>query len=183
MNDLLIILYSVAIIVLSILLYVVTKIADYEISRKNKSTANYYERTYHPKPFLTASESIFLSKLLELENEINVRIVPQVNLGTIIRKESNSRWQSELNRNVDYGIFSKDYSKLLLLIELNDSSHMTPNRKERDRRVKDICKEAGIKLITFYTSMPNEKVYVKNRVKKCIYDGTLPYSNFNKERE
>lgn len=47
----------------------------------------------------------------------------QVNLASIISKDSNQRYQSELYRNVDYGIFSKDLTKLYLLIELNDSTH------------------------------------------------------------
>lgn len=69
-------------------------------------------------------------------------------------------------RNIDFAIFDSDYSTLLLLIEINDKTHQTRKRKERDHKVDEICEKAGIKLIKFYSNYSNEKEYVKNRVKK-----------------
>ena len=85
---------------------------------------------------------------------------------SIIQKVSNSRFNTELFRNIDFGIFSADYSKVLLLIELNDESHNNFHRKKRDIKVHEICNKAGIKLITFYTKYSNEKEYVKGRILK-----------------
>ena len=121
---------------------------------------------YVPKSFLSNNEYNFLTKFISLENELHIHIVPQVNLASIIKKVSDSRFNTELFRNIDFGIFSADYSKLLLLIELNDESHEKYNRKKRDIKVHDICNKAGIKLITFYTRYSNEKEYVKNRILK-----------------
>lgn len=121
---------------------------------------------YVPKSFLSNNEYNFLTKFISLENELHIHIVPQVNLASIIKKVSDSRFNTELFRNIDFGIFSADYSKLLLLIELNDESHEKYNRKKRDIKVHDICNKAGIKLITFYTKYSNEKEYVKNRILK-----------------
>lgn len=123
---------------------------------------------YVPKRFLTNFEYDFLNKMLDLENELHVNIVPQVNLATVIDKIDNSRYHNELFRNIDFGIFNSDYSKLLLLIELNDSSHNDYNRRKRDIKVKEICQKANIKLITFYSKYPNEKGYVKQRIIKEI---------------
>ena len=121
---------------------------------------------YVPKRFLSNNEYNFLTKFIDLENELHVHIVPQVNLASIIEKKSDYRFNTELFRNIDFGIFSADYGKLLLLIELNDESHNNFHRKKRDIKVKDICNKAGIKLITFYTKYSNEKEYVKNRIKE-----------------
>ena len=121
---------------------------------------------YVPKSFLSNNEYNFLTKFISLENELHIHIVPQVNLASIIKKVSDSRFNTELFRNIDFGIFSADYSKLLLLIELNDESHEKYNRKKPDIKVHDICNKAGIKLITFYTKYSNEKEYVKNRILK-----------------
>ena len=121
---------------------------------------------YIPKQFLTNNEYNFLTKFIDLENELHVNIVPQVNLASVIQKVSDSRFNTELFRNIDFGVFSTDYSKLLLLIELNDESHNDYNRKKRDIKVHNICNKAGIKLITFYTKYSNEKEYVKDRIKK-----------------
>ena len=127
------------------------------------STVNYV-----PKRFLSNNEYNFLTKFIDLENELHVHIVPQVNLASVITKISDSRFNTELFRNIDFGIFNADYSKLLLLIELNDESHNNYHRKKRDIKVHDICNKAGIKLITFYTKYSNEKEYVKSRIIKEI---------------
>lgn len=123
---------------------------------------------YRSKPLMTACEKSFYLKLLPLESMMNVKIIPQVNLATVIDKISKSPFQNELYRNIDFGIFNGDY-KLLLLIEINDSSHLDVKRQKRDKKVKQICQDAGIKLITFYTRYTNTNDYVLSRVKGFIY--------------
>ncbi len=56
----------------------------------------------------------------------------------------------------------------MLLIELNDSTHDTYERKQRDIKVKNICENCGLELMKFYTKYPNEKEYVINRILKKI---------------
>ena len=87
---------------------------------------------------------------------------------SLYNKHSNDRYRTELFRNVDFCIFTKDYTKLLLLIELNDSSHKNISRRDRDLKVKKILNDAGIPLINFYSNYPNEKEYVINRILKTI---------------
>lgn len=123
-------------------------------------------RYYVSKSFMTPSEYKFYLTLSPLLSKYN--IVPQVNLASIINKISNDRYSSELYRNIDYGIFTKDYSKLLLLIELNDSSHNEKRRRDRDLKVKKICNDAGIKLMTFFTKYPNEESYVIQRILNAV---------------
>ena len=94
-------------------------------------------------------------------------VVPQVNLASVVKKEGEFKWQNELYRNIDYGIFDRDYN-LLLLIELNDPSHEQYARRQRDSKVKDICRAAEIELMTFYTNKPNEKAYVLNRISENL---------------
>ncbi len=136
-------------------------VSSSDIDVSDTSTVNYI-----PKKFLSNNEYNFLTKFVDLENELQVNIVPQVNLASVIQKVSDSRFNTELFRNIDFGIFNADYSKLLLLIELNDASHNDYHRKKRDIKVHDICNKAGIKLITFYTKYSNEKEYVKSRIVK-----------------
>ena len=121
--------------------------------------------SYEKKPLLTGAELNFLDIMKELERY--VIIVPQVNLASVVQKNGEYKWQTELYRNIDFGIFDKDYN-LLLLIELNDSSHSNPSRQSRDIRVKEICEQAGIDLMTFYTNKPNEKSYVLHRISEKI---------------
>lgn len=131
------------------------------IKTDDTSTINYAS-----KKFLSNNEYNFLTKIIDLETELHVNIVPQVNLASVIEKVSTSRVNTELFRNIDFGIFNADYSKLLLLIELNYESHDNSHKKERDIKFHDICDKAGIKLITFYTKYSNEKEDVKSRIIK-----------------
>ena len=108
--------------------------------KKNKIRSN--ENIYREKPLMTN----------------------QVNLGTIIEKISSEKFENELFRNIDYGIFTNDFSKVLLLIELNDQTHNHPQRKKRDIKVKEICNKANIPIMTFYTNYPNNQEYVINRI-------------------
>lgn len=96
-------------------------------------------------------------------------VQPQVNLASIITKESESFTRhNELFRNIDFGIFTKEEYTPLLLIEINDSTHKQPDRIARDKKVKEICEEAEIPLITFWTEYGINKEYIRNRFKKYI---------------
>ena len=117
---------------------------------------------YISKPFMTNCEKEFYSKMSSLENEY--KIVPQINLATIIDKKGYSKYHNELFRNIDFAIFTKDYSRLLLLVELNDATHYMKERKRRDKKVSSICYEAGINIIRFYTTYKNEQEYVIKRI-------------------
>ena len=121
------------------------------------------ETIYTRKKLMTDYEYKFYNILKELED--NYTIVPQLNLAAVVKKINNNRYYSELFRNIDFAIFTKDYQELLLLIELNDQSHNNYNRKDRDLKVKKICNDIGVKLMTFHTKYPNEKTYVINRIK------------------
>lgn len=61
-----------------------------KIEKNNVSIENYYE----PKKLMTDTEYQFYLKLRPLEEMY--RIVPQVNLAAIIKKNSSSRYQNEL---------------------------------------------------------------------------------------
>ena len=119
---------------------------------------------YQQKEFMTESEQYFYNILKEIEEDYDVKIQPQINLTSIIEKTINHKYANELFRNIDFGIFDKNYSKLLLAIEINDSSHYRTDRIIRDKKVDKILSEANIKLIKFYTDYPNEKLYVINRI-------------------
>ena len=129
------------------------------IEDEEKSEIKIYER----KEFMSTYELLFYEKIKDLENEY--KIVPQVNLATIVKK-INRGYINELFKNIDFAIFDKDYKNVLLLIEINDSTHNKINRKDRDLKVKKICNDCNIKLKTFYTKYPNEKEYVLKRIKE-----------------
>ncbi len=149
------------IIVIFSLIIIIVDNTKNNIYKPNKN----YE--YSKKQFMTNNEFYFYKIFKEIAIENDLIIQPQVNLASIIDKKD-SKYRSELFRNIDFAFFSNDYKELLLLIEINDNTHRQNKRKERDKKVKKICEIAQIKLINFYTDKPNEKEYIKNRILKEI---------------
>lgn len=117
-----------------------------------------------PKKLMTDSEYPIYLKLKNLGD--NYKIIPQLNLATIINKTSSTN-----NYN--------DYSEILILIELNDNTHKQQKRKIRDLKVKEICQKANIPLITFYNNYPNETNYVINRILNEIQQRSNNLNNPN----
>ncbi len=144
------------------------KIADKEQEEGTLPANVKKEAIYRKKSLMSETEYNFYLKMKPLEEEY--RIVSQLNLASVIQKISTHRYQTELYRNIDFAIFSKDYKELLLLIELNDSTHNQKSRRKRDLNVQKICDECQIKLIKFYTNCPNEQTYVINRIRRTIYE-------------
>ena len=152
------------------------KIIQLIIDFLNKILGNHNDNTntstniniynYKEKAFMTNYERYFFDILMELEKEMPIRIHPQVNLNSIIDKTDNTKYRNELFRNIDFAIFDNNYTKVLLLIEINDNTHNIKSRRIRDQKVDDICMKSQLKLIKFYSKYANEKSYVKNRIKQ-----------------
>jgi hypothetical protein len=143
-----------------------SKIVSHVVAEKTEIEP---EKNYVVKPLMTNSEFQFYKKLKILESRTDGKIIiaPQINLATILKKVRNGDrdfYQNELYRNIDFAIFSRDYQKLLLLIELNDASHFDKKRRARDAKVREICEIANVKLLTFYTDKSNETGYVISRI-------------------
>ena len=164
--------FVIIVLMVAIFYIIISRLGDSSVNNEYDENLSNSTVNYVPKKFLSNNEYNFLIKFIDLENELHVNIVPQVNLASIITKVSNSKFNTELFRNIDFGIFNADYSKLLLLIELNDESHNNSHRKKRDIKVHEICNKAGIKLITFYTKYSNEKEYVKGRIIKELNESS-----------
>jgi hypothetical protein len=98
---------------------------------------------------------------------------PQVNLASIIYRTDNFKFQNELYRNIDACVFDMAY-KPTVLIEINDDTHKAPDRKERDQKVKAICEEAGIPLITLWTSYGINPEYISKRISSGIDESKNP---------
>ena len=74
---------------------------------------------------------------------------------------------NELFRIIDFGVFDKE-DNIILLIEINDSSHRLYHRRKRDEKVKEICAEAEIPLLTFWTEYCINEQYIERRINECL---------------
>ncbi|MCM1299798.1 MAG: DUF2726 domain-containing protein [Firmicutes bacterium] len=107
-------------------------------------------------------------------------VLPQMNLAAFIEKTDNSKYRSELFRNVDFLIVTKQYEPKII-IEINDQTHLTADRKERDEKVKNICDEAGIPIIKLWTSYGVNTEYIKGKINKTL--SSLPIERKHTARQ
>ena len=184
-ENLKIVIIAIIIIVAICLAYLTIKF----IWQKHKKQTNSLAPTrkqYEPNPIYTSKnhlmtpvEEKFFITFKEIVGKEYI-VQPQINLASIIDKNQSFKHRTELFRNIDFGIFNNSY-ELLLLIEINDPSHNSRERKERDKKVKEICNTANIPLITFWTDYGINKDYIRKRLEKYF---ELPaYMNVSSENE
>ena len=94
-------------------------------------------------------------------------IFPQINLASFINRTDDARFHNELFRNVDFLITDAEY-RPKIVIEINDNTHLTPERKERDEKVKNICEEAGIPIVKLWTTYGVNSQYIGNKISETL---------------
>ena len=92
---------------------------------------------------------------------------PQINLASFIDRTDDARFHNELFRNVDFLITDSNFHPVTI-IEINDQTHLTPERKERDEKVRRICEEAGIPIIKLWTSYGVNVEYIRQKITDTI---------------
>lgn len=95
---------------------------------------------------------------------------PQVNLASVINRTDNSKFHNELFRNIDFLILTSSF-KPVAFIEINDPTHNDSSRIKRDIKVKEICEEAGISIITFWTKYGVNQDYIDKKINEAISNG------------
>ena len=126
------------------------------------------QQRFIKKQFITNCEMEYGMAIKKAIPE-NYILRPQICLASIIEKIDGSKYANELFRIIDFGIFDKN-NNILLLIEINDNSHQQHHRIARDIKVKEICTEANIPLITFWTKYGIDEQYIERRIKECLED-------------
>ena len=94
-------------------------------------------------------------------------VFPQVNLASFIRKTDDSKYRTELFRNVDFLITDARYSPKII-VEINDRTHLNNDRRERDEEVQKICEEAGIPILKLWTSYGIRPDYIKEKIDETL---------------
>ncbi len=127
------------------------------------------KKSYSSKPLMTECE-VYFYKIIHKHYNEKYLVMPQVPLISIINKQKQYEWeyQNELFRTIDFGLINRTTLKCDLLIEINDKTHETSKRRDRDKKVQQICKIAGIPIVTFWTSQPNNQQYILKKINENI---------------
>ena len=107
---------------------------------------------YKKKYLLTKNEYYFYNKLKEITNPLNLQILSKIRLADLIEVDKNqvgSEWGKYFAKikakHIDFAI--TDNMKVILLLELDDSSHQMDKIKERDSFVNNALLNAGYTVI------------------------------------
>lgn len=90
-------------------------------------------------------------------------LFPQVNLASFIDRTDDTRYHNELFRNVDFLVTDAEYHPMFI-VEINDQTHLTSDRRKRDEKVLHICEEAGIPIIKLWTSYGVNQTYIQSKI-------------------
>ena len=135
------------ILIFAVILFIVILIIEKLITNSKIFPYSYKLKS----SLLTNTELKYYNALKSILSGSPYVLQPQVCLSSIIERNEKHKYQSELSRIVDFCVFSPEYSPILL-IEINDKTHLTKDRKDRDKKVKYILKSAKIPLVTLWTT-------------------------------
>jgi hypothetical protein len=122
---------------------------------------------YEPrKALISKSEQAFFAAIKSSVPD-GYFVFPQINLASFIDRTDDARFRNELYRNVDFLLTDSEYQPKIV-IEINDQTHLTPDRKERDEKVQKICEEAGIPIIKLWTSYGVNPEYIRTKITETL---------------
>ncbi|SHJ53994.1 DUF2726 domain-containing protein [Paramaledivibacter caminithermalis] len=120
---------------------------------------------------LTRAENNFY-KVLKLALEDNYVICPKVRLADIIYVYGSDNRQSYFNKiqskHIDFLICNDIYLNPLLAIELDDSSHSSKYRIERDEFLDDALESADLPILRFRASYSYSPNYIKEKIQEVL---------------
>lgn len=123
-------------------------------------------KMYDPKPILTNREYEFYKKLKPLADNCGLNIYTKVRLADLVEpkpKDENPLWMECFNKirskHIDFALADDD-TNIIVLIELDDSSHKRTDRIERDNFVNAILKNTGYTLLRTYGELDEIRRYL-----------------------
>lgn len=121
-----------------------------------------FNRRYQAKPFLMTPAEIRAYRYLE-KQVAPCRLFSQVRVADVISvsgKQNRSWWRafSQISsKHVDYVLVRADFS-IVACIELDDSSHERKDRKQRDKLLDHVFKDAGLPLVRMKPGRESESI-------------------------
>lgn len=157
------------------------------IIKTNKNTVkNYANKKYKyikKECVMTQNELNFYETLCKAVD--GCKIIPQAHLSMFLNHEiKGQNWIgafSKINgKSVDFLICSNNM-KPIMAIELDDSTHNSPNRQKRDMFVDSIINNADIALLRFEVGKWNDKI-IKQKVAQVFQTHASVNTDFQKSK-
>lgn len=111
---------------------------------------------YKRKDYINDFDSEFINKLHPLVDEFDIEIVPNVKLSDVVSKTEYGDI-SELDTIISFGIFSKDFKKVILLINLSNNDV-----------VRSVCRKSRIGYMEVNSYSLTDLKHIKSRISKAL---------------
>ncbi|MES2622935.1 MAG: DUF2726 domain-containing protein [Patescibacteria group bacterium] len=141
-----------SVVILVILMALIT-----EKERRGKSdTSEDYKHFIKRSYLMTVPERKFYDILVSVV-DAKYHVVPQMVLSNVVSvnkyEKHKATYRNKINRYVlDFVIFEKPYFTPHIVIELDDSSHLLPERESRDDKVNAILEGVGVRVVHIKTA-------------------------------
>jgi very-short-patch-repair endonuclease len=131
--------------------------------KENNSWGKHTEALNNPKPspqkkqsfikrkLLTKSEHKFLLHIMQARPD-GIAIACKVGLWGIVHNIHQQGWNVINQKHIDFVLYNLQENNILLVIELDDPSHLKEKIQQRDRIKDDILYDAGIPILRIPTS-------------------------------
>ena len=142
--------------------------------------SSYEQYLYNAKTLISSSEQSYFEAIKACIPD-EYYVFPQINLAAFINRTDNSRYHNELFRNVDFLITDNQYFPKIA-VEVNDQSHFSADRRERDEKVQNILEEAGIHIIKLWTTYGVNTDYIRGKITEMLSSPIARIHHFSSQQ-
>lgn len=164
--------YLIIIIILVIIITVLEKklnniTVDEEESKVKDLVSNYNEKYEKVDYLLTKNELKFYRILRQVTNKLGYSLFCQVALYEIVKSKDYKNFNKIKSKSIDF-VITQENCKILLCIELDDTSHEKTKRIERDYFVNQLFKDLDIKLLRIPVQNFYNMEELENKIKESL---------------
>lgn len=165
-----ILLTGIAIIIAGFKNWIISK---FEKNNETQIEKKKFEYKYKKKYLLTKNEWYFYKSLKPIADKLDLIVLSKIRLADLVDVDVNYNNKEEYLRyfnlikakHIDFALAIPSNMKIILLIELDDMSHVDSKRKYSDLFVNNICKKCGYKIIR-----TDNDILLEDKIKRKITD-------------
>ncbi len=164
--------YLIIIIILVIIITVLEKklnniTTDKEEPKVKDLVSNYNEKYEKVDYLLTKNELKFYRILRQVTNKLDYSLFCQVSLYEIVKSKNYKDFNKIKSKSIDF-VITQENCKILLCIELDDTSHEKTKRIKRDDFVNQLFKDLDIKLLRIPVQNFYNMEELENKIKENL---------------
>lgn len=158
--------YFIIILILVIIITILEKKLNDKEKSENLET-NYKDKYNKCDYLLTKNELKFYRILKQITNKLSYSLFCQVSLYQIVNSKNYKDFNKIKSKSIDF-VIAQENCKILLCIELDDSTHEKKKRIERDNFIDNLFKDLEIKLLRIPVQNFYNMEELENKIKESL---------------